>query len=170
MCLTYLFQKCNTIDVIDTVADKADDNNIHGDDDDYNATEVGRKGKGSSDKGNKAVIELCEWNFQISSNNWSTTTCCLGQRYVHVPSPDLSRLSPQHDLGDRLGTKYRSSFIRRSFSRETPGSSNVKLAESECEKQEEYSANVTPCQELFSDKYVKIQFFSIIFRLFCDCL
>ena len=60
MCLTYLFQKRNSTDVIETLADKADDNNIHGDDDNYNATEVGRKGKGSSDKGNKAVIELYE--------------------------------------------------------------------------------------------------------------
>ena len=86
------------------------------------------------------------------------TNICLEDpsRYLHVPSPDLSRLSPQHGLGDRLGTKYRSSFTRRSFSRKIPGSrSNVTLAESEseCKKQEEYSANVTPCQELFIDKY-----------------
>ena len=51
-------QKRTTIEAFETVADEAADNKVHGGD---NATEVNRKGKGSSDKGNKPDIELYEW-------------------------------------------------------------------------------------------------------------
>ena len=50
---------CDWLYLVFAVADKTDDNNVHGGDD--NATEVGRKGKGSSDKGNKPDMELYEW-------------------------------------------------------------------------------------------------------------